>query len=268
MGVKMETAYGWRQEGGMNVIFVVPHGGDPAEKMMVRAIEALRPLAVSLVVNTRMRRRVVNFNDCGRLRDSNKKAARAFWRDVKSTVDKALIATPDSVYVYFVHNAEATLKRGSKIFPRRDTSDGKLVSSELKYKDPRPYDVDIGCGQTGLLSVNGRAFSALTVLEQEAAFCGNLVSAETIYPRRGRRALVTFPSDKLFRLVSLARELQPDWQVEVGREFAAQKKTNLSQTIFDRFQRTGRVFTVQIEFLDTLPEKAVAEMLVEFSLFR
>jgi len=42
----------------------------------------------------------------------------------------------------------------------------------------------------------------------------------------------------------------------------------LSQEIFDRFQKTGRLFTVQLEFLDILPEKAVAEMLVELSLFR
>lgn len=262
----METAYGWRQEGKSDSIFVVPHGGDPVEGMIARAAEKLRPLDVSLVVNTRMRRRRVNFNDCGELRDSNRKAARAFWRDVKATIGKRVSATAQPVYVYFVHNAEPTLKRGSKLFPRRETPEGELVYSELKHKDPRPYDVDIGCGQTGLLSVNGRALDALTVSEQEAAFCRHLVPAETIYPRRGRGAAVTFLPDKLFQLVTLAKVLQPAWRVEVGREFAAQKKTNLSQVVFDRFKRTGRVFTVQLEFIDTLPEKAVAEMLVELSL--
>lgn len=264
----METAYGWKTAGLMNVIFVVPHGGDPAERMIARAVESLRPLNVSLVVNTRMRRRQVNFNDCGELRHSNTKAARSFWRDVKTMVDQRISATARPVYVYFVHNAEPTLKRGSKLFPRRETPEGELVYSELKHKDPRPYYVDIGCGQTGLLSVDGCAGKDLIMPEMEAAFCRHLVPAETIYPRRGRGAVATFPPDKLFRLVTLAKVLQPAWRVEVGREFAAQKKTNLSQAVFDRFKRTGRVFTVQLEFIDTLPEKAVTEMLVELSLFR
>jgi len=218
----MNTSYGWRQTGEKNVVFVVPHGGDPAEKMIARSLEALRPLAVSLVVNTRMRRRVVNFNDCGRLRDSNKKAARAFWRDVKSTVGKALAAAPGAVYVYFVHNAESMLKRGSKLFPRREMPEGELVYSELKHKDPRPYDVDIGCGQTGLLPVNGYRPESLPELKSD--FCHNLVLAETIYPRRGRGSKVTISPDKLFELIFLVKMLQPAWRVEVGREFAAQKR--------------------------------------------
>ena len=264
----METDYGWKQVGKMPVIFVVPHGGDPVEGMIARAAERLRPLDVSLVVNTRMRRRVVNFNDYVQLRRSNDEKAMAFWRDVKAAVEKVLLMPRCGAFVYFIHNAEATLKRGSKIFPRRKTPDGDLVYSELTQRDPRPYDVDIGCGQTGLLSVNGSAIEALTMPELEAAFCRHLVPAETIYPRRGSGAVVTFSPDKLLALVCLIKSLQPAWLVEVGREFAAQKLNNLSQSVFRRFRDTGRVATVQFEFLDTLPEKAVAEMLVGLSLFR
>ena len=262
----METDYGWKQVGKMPVIFVVPHGGDPVEEMIARAAERLRPLDISLVVNTRMRRRVVNFNDYVQLRRSNDEKAMAFWRDVKAAVEKVLLMPRCGAFVYFIHNAEATLKRGSKIFPRRKTPDGDLVYSELTQRDPRPYDVDIGCGQTGLLSVNGHRPETLPTLE--ADFCRNLVPAETIYPRRGRGAAVTFPPDKFLALVCLIKSLQPAWRVEVGREFAAQKLNNLSQSVFRRFRDTGRVATVQIEFLDTLPEKAVAEMLVELCLFR
>ena len=262
----METDYGWKQVGKMPVIFVVPHGGDPVEGMIARAAERLRPLDISLVVNTRMRRRVVNFNDYAQLRRSNDEKAMAFWRDVKAAVEKVLLMPRGMVFVYFIHNAEAALKRGSKIFPRRKTPDGDLVYSELKQRDPRPYDVDIGCGQTGLLSVNGHRPETLPALK--ADFCRNLVPAETIYPRRGRGAAVTFPPDKFLALVCLIKSLQPAWRVEVGREFAAQKLNNLSQSVFRRFRDTGRVATVQIEFLDTLPEKAVAEMLVELCLFR
>lgn len=267
----METAYGWRQEGRMNTIFVAPHGGDPVERMIVRVAEALRALDVSLVVNTRMRRRVVNFNDFDQLRPTpmqrlaDAEMTRGFWSDVETVVREGA-RVHQAVYVFCVHNAEPTLKRGSQLFPRRETPDSELVYSELKHHDPRPYDLDIGCGQTGLLSVNGRAPDALTMPKMEAAFCRNLVPAETIYPRRGRGAAVTFPPDKLFRLVSRAKSLEPAWRVEVGREFAAQKKTNLSQAIFDRFKGTGRVSTVQLEFLDTLPERAVVEMLIEFAL--
>lgn len=268
----METVYGWKQIGSANVIFVVPHGGDPVEAMIARAAEVLRPLSVSLVVNTKMRRRIVNFNNLDHLRPLpmrrlvDAETAQAFWADVETAVRESA-RVHSTVFVFCVHNAEPMLMRGSKIFPRRDTPDGALVYSELKHNDPRPYDLDIGNGQTGLLSMNGCPPEALTAPELAAAFCRNLAMAETIYPARGRGAVATFPAGKLFQLVCLAKSLQPDWRVEVGREFAAQKKNNLSQAIFQRFRNSGRVFTVQLEFLDTLPEKAVGEMLVELSVF-
>jgi len=77
--------------------------------------------------------------------------------------------------------------------------------------------------------------------------------AKEIWPKRGTGGVKICPRDYLLSMVNIARIAKLSWRVEIGREFAAQRRTNLAQAVFQMFKRHGRVYTAQFDFVDAVP---------------
>lgn len=259
----MATNYGYFWEGSANVIFVVTHGAQKNEQIIAEQVRNLDDTEATLIVNEKIVRRRVDLNNVQSWKNKKQTSTRRFIRSIENSVCRLLAAhRRRPIYVFFCHNAEAGLKKSSLLFPRIRLTTGarELIYSPTIAGAPRPYDLDIGIGATGLVSFPPEV-NAAEARAREAEFHQELKPAAEIYPRRGAGGLITCPAASALALIVAAKEIVPSWRVEIGREFAAQHQKNLSQFVYRKFQKTGRVFTAQFEFLHSLPPEEIGRYL-------
>jgi len=260
MSTSETTEYGYRRLGTMPFVFVVPHGGDPAERGVVEVADHLRRLDVSLIVNTGVRRRVADLNRTPEDGSLASPLWLGFFRDVLGAVTAASDRTGEGpTLVLSLHNAMPQLTDKSFLFPRRDPRTGEIERTPVAAGGLRPWDVDIGAGYSGLTSP---ARMPTEELERSAeVFCNDLLPAEALCPERGMGGALTCSCSMLFQMVLASRRMMPGWRVEVGINYPAQNPHNLVQALYARFKDRGRFSAVQLEFREELAVLDVAAYL-------
>jgi hypothetical protein len=261
--------YGVNVRGWNNVVLVAPHGADRLESALASALVALFETRCGIIINEKVPREDVDLNNAAMIRKSESSPAKQFFSDVNEAAERALKCADADCFVFFVHNAEQRFVADGRTFPRVN-GEAQLVQTMCAKGQPRPYHLDIGAGVTWLKARfdDFNLGDVLTAIEQESHL-GEATSlqqwmppARVIWPERGKGG-VTCPRDYLLQIVGLAQQLRLNWRVEIGREFAAQRWSNLVQEIYRGHRKSKRLFCAQLEFLDALAIKDVLLFLAE-----
>ncbi|MBI5254678.1 hypothetical protein HY932_02775 [Candidatus Falkowbacteria bacterium] len=255
--------YGVYVPGWNNIVFVGPHGGDPQEAALSGALVTLFEAGCGIVINEKIPRGTVDLNNAGAIRQCELAAAKQFLADVNAAAERTLKCADADCFVFFVHNAEKNFVTDGKTFPRVNGDEQVVEAVHVSGQD-RPYHLDIGAGVTWLKARfdDFNLGDILEAIEQEFHPCEGssllqwMPAAKDTWPERGK-GKVTCPRDYLLQLVGIAQQLRLNWKVEIGKEFAAQRRSNMVQEIYRAHRKSKRLFCVQLEFLDALPIKDV-----------
>jgi hypothetical protein len=201
-----------------------------------------------------VRREEVDLNSSAQIINRKVSSGLEFFADIITAVERALKRADGECFVFFVHNAPEQFNGKSRTFPRAVENETR----EFIAGEPRPYQLDIGAGVTWIKPKydglnTGDLFAAIDAGERASSLESWIRPAREVWPERGTGGVPTFPRDHLLHLVYIVREMDLAWKVEIGREFAAQRATNMTQTIFRRFRKTGRLYTAQLEFSTAVP---------------
>ncbi|MFH0814905.1 MAG: hypothetical protein V1902_02385 [Candidatus Falkowbacteria bacterium] len=256
--------YGIHIPGWNNLVFVAPHGGDPREAALASALITLFETGAGVIINERISRGVVDLNNVNAIRQCELVAAKQFFADVLAAAERALKCADADCFVFFVHNAEKRFVEDGKIFPRVN-GEQQVVETVCVSGQDRPYHLDVGAGVTWLKARfdDFNLGDILDAIDQEfypkegSSLLQWMPAAKDVWPERGKGAAVTCPRDYLLQLVGFAQQLRLDWKVEIGLEFAAQRRSNLVQEVYRVNKKSKRLFCVQLEFIDALPVKTV-----------